>query len=419
MDVSWPNILRIISKLDEKLSFRISVLEQLALADDDMRRAEAETTEGRRGDPDTVSTEADCRLCPTISRDGRLEARVSSMHRTMSEMEVTITHLQRQLAADENRFEACDWDFQALSESINDLFFAHHHKADTREKQLAIIGHRLSDVCKQQDKLQMQVDEMTSQLDSGFFDQLPDAVAATEILTHGLQRLAGRMEHLETDKLGSQIAGVQVAEVLQQVAALEDEVRGMHKISEEDSFAVTQQPNEASGKLAEHMDALEYKTSAMTRVMRLLAKQTCILNVANIAHGRTHALAKDATAELSEIVKGFDELRSSGSSLQFEGIDHDGRTAEDAPMSQPTFYETSIANLGDSKMKQQVFFDAQRSLKGRVRRLVKQFGGACMEEEAAETCCDSHRSALSVVTGIDESNGAISFRSDANTSGHP
>lgn len=39
------------------------------------------------------------------------------------------------------------------------------------------------------------------------------------------------------------------------------------------------------------------------------------------------------------------------------------------------------------------------------------------EEEAAETYCDSNRSALSVVTGIDGSSGAMSSMSDATTRG--
>jgi len=331
-------------------------------------------------------------------------------------MEVTITHLQRQLTADVNRFEACDWDFQAFSESLKDLVLSLHREAEIREKQVAIIGRHLSDVCRQRDELQFQVDEL------GLPGQLPDAIAATEILTQGLEQLAGRVERLETDMLGSRIADVQVAEVVQQMAALEDEVRGMHIIYDEDSPAVTQQHNEASTNLTERIDVLEYKTNAMTRVMRLLAEQTCIVSAANAAHGRTHALAQDVTAELSEIVKGFevkgfDELRSSGSSLQFEAIDHDGRTAEEASMSQPTFHETSIAKLGDSKLKKQAFLDAQRRLKGRVRHLVKQFGGTCMEEETAETWCDSNRSALSNLTGIDESNGPMSSRSDATPRG--
>jgi hypothetical protein len=86
-------------------------------------------------------------------------------------------------------------------------------------------------------------------------------------------------------------------------------------------------------------------------------------------------------------------------------------------MSRENSDEASIAVLGDLQSQQQVFADAQRRLKGRVRRLVKQFGGTCTEEDAAETCCDSNRSALSVVTGIAESNGAMSSRSDATTTG--
>jgi len=86
-------------------------------------------------------------------------------------------------------------------------------------------------------------------------------------------------------------------------------------------------------------------------------------------------------------------------------------------MAQLSFYDDSIANLEDSKLKQQVFFDPKRRLKGRVRRLVKQFDGTGMEEEAAETCCDTNRSALSVVTGIDGSNGSMSLRFDATRRG--
>jgi len=259
-------------------------------------------------------------------------------------------------------------------------------------------------------------------LDSWFPAQPPDAVAATEILTHRLEQLTGRVGRLETDKRGSRNADIHVTDVLQQVAALEDEVRGMHRTYEDDSPAVTQQHNNVSGKLSKHMDVLEYKSSGMTRVMKLLAQQACIVSAANAAHGRAHALAQDATAELSQLVTGleitgFDELCSNGSSLQFEAAHHDRRTAEEASMSQPTLDEASIPVLGDSTSQQQVFFDAQRRLKGRVRRLVKQFGGTCKEEEAAETGCESNRSALSVVTGVDESSGPMSSRSDATTRG--
>jgi len=423
MEVTWPNILRIISNLDAKLSTRISTLEDSVFADtsttsgepDGVHRTAAKTAEAKRSDPEAGSTEADSLPCPTL-RDGSLEARVSALQRTMSEVEVMIVHLQQQQHAEGNRLESCDWDSQALSESLKDLLFSLRHEVESRDKQVKIIGRRLSDVCKQEEQLEMQIDELAYRLDSGLPGQLSEAMAATEILTHGLGRLAVRVERLETDKRGSQNSDMQVPGFLPpHVAALEDEIRGMHRICEEDGSVVRPQNSKAPGNLSDRMGALECKTSAMTRVMRLLAEQTCIVSAAKAARGsRTQALPQDVAAEISEMVKlfdakGFDDSPSSGSSSHLnETTDHQGQSGDEA----------SIAVLGDAKSQQHAFFEAQPRLKGRVRRLVKQFGGTSvppggMEEEAAETYCDSNRSALSVVTGFNESNGAMSSRSDA------
>jgi hypothetical protein len=321
MEVTWPNILRIISNLDGKLGSRISALEDVLYAETsgiaDLRQPRAKADESKQGrgtDPDVVSTENDSLVCPTHSRDGRLEARVSAMHRGMSEMERAITQLQQQLAADQNRSDGRDWDSQAISESLTDLFFSVDRETKTREKQMDIIAQRLSDECRQRVELQSQVNELTYHVDTGLPSQLPDAIAATEILTRGLERLAGRVGRLEIDKRGSRMTDIQVGEVLQQVAALEHKVHAVHKIYEEDGPAITHQNNIVSRKLTERIGVLECKTNEVTRVMRLLARQTCIVS-ANAANGRAQTLVQDATAELLEMikdfeVKGFDELRN-------------------------------------------------------------------------------------------------------------
>merc|ERR1719362_1823510 len=156
-----------------------------------------------------------------------------------------MTDLQRQQAVHDERFMAYDWDSEALSESLQDLFFSVQREAGARDKQVTVIGRHLSDVYKKREDLQMQVNELTYRLD-------------------GLERLAGRVERLESDKRGSKIPNIQIVEVLQQVAALEEEVRGMQRICEEDSPVVTPHNNKVSGKIWDRLDALECKTSAMT-----------------------------------------------------------------------------------------------------------------------------------------------------------
>jgi len=373
MDITWPSILRVINKLEVKLGNRITALEERVHAtiscngiayEQPPREAAAVGGSPREQSPKSMP-----------ERRG-LTAQMASMNEALFEVRVTVGHLQQQLVSEHTRLEDSDVHNEAMSQSLEDLVSAIHREAGVREKQVSKMELRLCDACKQHQDLYQRMEELSKRFECG--PRLQPQV--------GQPDLSG-MKQVDAD-CGACSLGDRVAKFSQQVVVHLDEMRGKHKTSKDDA---AQQHGGKVGDCREPTDALTVKTSALSQLTKRLSDETSVVNLLSAVP----ATSVDTIVNISDKAHVFNDADSSRSTLD--------------PREKATSLSDGLSSVSSDRAA-----DPHVHLRGKVRRLVRKFGGnpgtgILMEEESTEASDESVRNVRMTVSGGDETNAMLLY----------
>jgi hypothetical protein len=345
MNITWPNILQVITNLDEKLGSRISALEERVHANISRTRvAHEQPTKESAAVGGNLKDEVEANAQqPSTSMPGRrgLTGQVASMFEALSKVSVTVANLQRQVVMDHTRLDDADFDNEAMTQSLQDVISALHREAGVREQQLSRMELRLCDKYKQNEDLYDRIEELRERFECG--------------LRFQPQRCA---KQVETDSSIVCTLGGRVGKFSQQV-----------NTSKED---VTQQNG-----------------GAMSRVIKRLGEETSVVN----PRSADHATSLDTDTDISDKAHVLNDANSSGSNLH--------------PMQVSSVSEELTSACSD------VVADPHAHLRGKVRRLVKKFGGnsstgmAMGGEPPMEAFDESFQNARMTASGGDETNAML------------
>jgi len=172
MELSWPNILRVVSNLDSKFDNRFAELEDVLF----LRSCPVSNQQDLQSDFLGLYSESlespEVTTLVEQSTGGRLEAleaRVAGMSQAFCRMRVTLDDIKEQFRIQKRQAEELisDGRLTLLEESISDVFIAVHRESDARQKQVSGLDLELKGLWQHDCALQEQVERLAERVDSG------------------------------------------------------------------------------------------------------------------------------------------------------------------------------------------------------------------------------------------------------------
>jgi len=170
MELSWPNILRVISNLDAKFDSRFAELEDIIFLRNCLGSDQQDLHPDFLGlySKPSESPEVTTPVDQSAGRLEALEARIAGMAQAFCRMRVTVGDIMDQFRTQKRQVEELisDGRLTLLEESISDVFVSVHRESNARLKQVSSLDLSLKDLRQRDRALEEQVEHLAEQVDS-------------------------------------------------------------------------------------------------------------------------------------------------------------------------------------------------------------------------------------------------------------